>query len=310
MKLPRDVLLADQEIIAGKYRFSVCICTRNRPEDLVIALQSIIDSELPVWQTVVSDDSTDDRTSTLVAQNYPAATFVEGPRRGLCANRNAAAAAATGTHIIFIDDDAALGKTYLTEICKKYDAIPADIRERTIVSGLERRRGELVYPSDVSFLGFQARRYQPGSKLRTVVINAAAFPIGLFEQQGFDENLVYGSDEVDFALRSVARGFEIVLAPEAVNDHYSSELHRQDYRSFIAASRLYTTFKRYWYVERKPLYALWYAFVGPAHITFRWLVKGKPQALGWIFRNVRIALGYLKRYRSSKTDLPARKPAT
>lgn len=288
----------------SQYRFSVCICTRNRPEDLTVALRSVADSEYPVWQTVVSDDSTDDRTARLIAQEYPGVTFVEGPRRGLCANRNVAAAAVTGTHVVFIDDDAALGYTYLREIMFAYDAVPPEGRDRTIVTGLERLRGALVHPSDISFLGFQTKDYRAGAPLRTFVINATAFPVGLFEQQGFDENLIYGSDEVDFALRCVARGFHIVLAPRAVNDHYSSMTNRDEYRPFYAASRFYVTFKQYWYVERKPLRAMLYALVGPLHFAGKALRNFRlPRQL---VPSMRLALGYLKRYRSAKTDRPPR----
>jgi len=288
----------------SQYRFSICICTRNRPEDLRIALRSVAASEYPVWQTVVSDDSTDDRTASLVAREYPGVTFVEGPRRGLCANRNVAAAAVTGTHVVFIDDDAALGNTYLREIMFAYDAVPPEERDRTIVTGLERLRGALVFPSDISFLGFQSKDYRPDSRLRTFVINATAFPVGLFEEQGFDENLVYGSDEVDFALRCVARGFQIVLAPRAINDHYSSMINRDEYRPFYAASRFYVTFKRYWYVERKPLRAMLYALVAPLHFAGKALRNFRlPRQL---VPSMRLALGYLKRYRSAKTDHPPR----
>ncbi|MBC5798667.1 MAG: glycosyltransferase [Candidatus Eremiobacteraeota bacterium] len=295
--------MGDEEI-DGRYRFSVCICTRNRPDDLTVALSSIAHSRYPVWQTVVSDDSTDDHTATLVTRNYPGVTFIEGPRRGLSANRNAAAAAATGTHVVFIDDDAALGQTYLEEIAKRFDTTPSARREKTIVSGIERLRGNLVYPNDISFVGFQSKRYEPGHPLRTFIINATAFPIGLLRLQGFDENLVYGSDEVDFAVRSVACGFEIVLAPAAVNDHYSSAIHREEYESFCAASRMYTTFKRYWYIERKPLHAILYAFVGPIHFIASAMRAGNPAALKGLVPSMRVALGYLKRYRSAKTDMP------
>jgi glycosyltransferase involved in cell wall biosynthesis len=296
-----------KEVERDGYRFSVCICTRNRPEDLTVALRSIAESEYPVWQTVVSDDSTDDRTAELVTRKFPEATFVEGPRRGLCANRNVAVCAATGTHVVFIDDDAALGKTYLSEIVSAFERVLPDKRDRTILTGLERCRGELVYPSDISFLGFQAKHYEATSRLRTFVMNASAFPIGLFEQQGFDENLVYGCDEVDFAVRSVARGFAIVLAPRAINDHYSSTLNRTEYRSFYAASRFYVTFKRYCYVEGKPLRAMLYAVVGPIHYAFTWARMGNMRVLRQLVPSIALALAYLKRYRSARTDRPTRR---
>ena len=43
---------------------SVCICTRNRPDDLSKALKSVERSTYPAFEVIVSDDS------TMIAQKY------------------------------------------------------------------------------------------------------------------------------------------------------------------------------------------------------------------------------------------------
>ncbi len=58
--------------------FSLCICTRNRPDDLRRALQSAQASTTPVHQLIVSDDSTDYRTRDMMLGEFPAITYLEG----------------------------------------------------------------------------------------------------------------------------------------------------------------------------------------------------------------------------------------
>jgi glycosyltransferase involved in cell wall biosynthesis len=55
-------------------------------------------------EIVISDDSDDPATATALATEFGARHLI-GPRRGLYANRNAAALACTGTHIRTMDDD-------------------------------------------------------------------------------------------------------------------------------------------------------------------------------------------------------------
>ena len=112
---------------------TVCIPTRNRPEDLAECLDSIAASNVPVAEVVVSDDSTDDRTRELVAARYPHVKYVFGPRRGLGPNRNSAISAASGDWILFLDDDARLGPGFLAEMMK---ARYADADRKLIFTGI------------------------------------------------------------------------------------------------------------------------------------------------------------------------------
>ena len=81
---------------------SVCIPTRNRPDDLVACIGSIVMSSIGVSQIVVADDSTDDRTRDLIESRCSFVTYVPGPRQGLGANRNAAIDAANNLKAVLI----------------------------------------------------------------------------------------------------------------------------------------------------------------------------------------------------------------
>jgi glycosyltransferase involved in cell wall biosynthesis len=280
----------------NSFSLSVCICTRNRPNDLRLALESIRHSADPVHEVIVSDDSTTDETERLL-QEYPEVVYVRGPRVGLGANRNSALRPASGSHVLFIDDDVILSRSFVHTVRRALEGFEPAQRERVIVTGPENNRGRLVYPNNTSFLGFQRVPYQQGESLRTIVINCTVFPRSLFERVTFDEQLVYGYDEVDVAGRAVQRGYRIVLCDQAVNEHYPSAVNRDYYNDYREASRLYVTLKRYALTEKKRLKAISFMLVSTAHTLASAWKRDGIRGWGRTWNTLRIAAGYYLRNR-------------
>lgn len=232
-----------------RLRASVCICTRDRPEELERALASAIASRPAAHQIVVADDSAGEETERLVRSHEAKIDYVRGPRTGLGANRNAAIDAAEGDFLLFLDDDAVLGESFLAKMEAKLSTVPPSQRRHTILAGTERKGGRTVAPNEQDLLGFQSRPYRRGEALRTVVINAALFPRELFDRVRFDPRLKYGLDEVDLTTQAVACGYRIVPCFEASNSHFPSSLGREGYGEAAIAARLYVTLKRRRYTE-------------------------------------------------------------
>jgi glycosyltransferase involved in cell wall biosynthesis len=103
-------------------RLSVALLTRNRPESLRRCLASLRAQDVQPFETVISDDSDDATAAAALAQEFDARYFA-GPRRGLYANRNAAALLCEGTHIRTMDDDHTFPPEHLA-VC--LDAIARD----------------------------------------------------------------------------------------------------------------------------------------------------------------------------------------
>ncbi len=223
---------------------SICICTRNRTRELRRALDSIAGSTRGPGQIVISDDGDDDATESLAATHELEITYTRGPRSGLGANRNHAVSVATGDYLLFLDDDATLGETFLEQTEGALCELDPEARARTIVTGADIENGSVILPNNQGLLGFQSRPYRPGEALHTVVINAALFPRRVFDRLHFDTNLKYGFDEVDITTQAVALGYKIAPCFDAVNYHYPSTIGRDDYGRLASASRLYVTFKR------------------------------------------------------------------
>ena len=195
-------------------------------------------------QILVSDDSIDDGSKLLVESQFPHVTWIPGPRLGLGANRNAAISCALGRYILFLDDDAALGPSFLDMALKMTQG-----DHRTIVTGQELNNGRLVFPRKTTFLGHQKVRYGDSEEFSTIVINATIFPREMFSTVSFDGTLIFGYDEIDVCAQAIAAGYRIIYCSDAVNFHYPSSSGRDYYRGQTEISRIYVTYKIYRWLD-------------------------------------------------------------
>jgi GT2 family glycosyltransferase len=221
----------------------------NRSGDLARCIDSVLASETAAINIIVSDDSTDELTKSMVASNYPDVMFLEGPRRGIGSNRNHVISYVQSEFLIFLDDDAMLDRNFISNATLYMKENEADYR-KTILTGIEINEGREVKSNDQDFLGFQSRIYKPAEKINTIVLNSAVIPAEIAKTIRFDDALVYGGEEVDFALRARAAGIEIRFCANLRNLHFPSPMNRDYYSSFKNASRIYVTFKRYYILEK------------------------------------------------------------
>lgn len=249
---------------------TVCICTRDRPDDLACAIDSVLRHARGA-SILVSDDG--EASVAPVVGRFPGCTWQQGPKRGLGANRNAAVRSATTPWILFLDDDAQIGVTFVSALEKCLARLDTATRERTIVTGRERKNGVLISSRDVDFLGFQRRAYASGESIHTVVINATVWPRRLFNDVQFDDRLLYGSDEVDLSYTALAADYHIEACRNAINDHHPSPHGRVDYTLKAHASRLRVTMKLYWRLQRNRPKAAAYACAAPVHLLLSLLKR-------------------------------------
>lgn len=272
---------------------SLCICTMNRPDDLDRCLKAVFQSSILPDEVIVSDDSLDSQPAQSVVANYPGVIYQQGPRRGLSPNRNACIRASKGSHIIFIDDDVCVPPNFFATARKIIDRCD----DRAIVTGYEIKHGEKtekVVPHNLDFWGLQ--RVPVRDDYRAIVINSTIFPRRLFQQASFDENLRYGSEEIDMAVHAVAMGYRIVYDNSLYVDHYPSPINREQYQQFIHASRLYATLKSYWQYERSAFKALAYLLLAPLQLAGSSFRRNGLRGLRESFNSIALAGRYLLTY--------------
>ncbi len=275
---------------------SLCICTFKRPKELERCLFSIFKCSEKPNEIIVSDDSPDNQSNLEVIQNYPGIIYQRGPQRGLASNRNACIDRATGSHLIFIDDDVCVPSEFFS-IAKQLIS-SAGLNE--IITGYElnhggagRWEGEIrkVVPHNADFWGFQ--RIPTHQKYCSIVINSTIFPHQLFKQAVFDENLRYGYEEIDMARHAVALNYSISYEDNLYVEHYPSKANREYYQQFIEASRLYATTKSYWQYEKALAKALAYILLAPLHLIGSKIKKLDLPGIFKSIKSIKIAISYL-----------------
>jgi glycosyltransferase involved in cell wall biosynthesis len=288
---------ADVEISKDPANFvSLCICTMNRPDDLNRCLESIFQSTQKPDEVIVSDDSPDPSLTKEIVTKYPGVIYQQGPRRGLGPNRNACIRRATGSYLIFIDDDVRVPPEFFTVARELIDSCEPD----TIITGCEmnhggggRWEGEVrkVAPHNADFWGIQ--RVPVDKEYRAVVINSTLFPRNLFEQARFDEQLRYGSDEIDIARHATSLDYQIIYQDNLYVNHYPSLTNREQYKSFVHASRLYATTKAYWQYEHSIPKTLAYILLAPLQLVGSGAKKGDLRAVWGAVQATALAYRYL-----------------
>ena len=262
----------------------------NRPDDLNRCLDSVFRGAEPPDQIIVSDDSPDGEPNRLVIANYSGVHYQEGPHRGLGSNRNACIRSATGSHLIFIDDDVQVSTEFFQIARRLIAASP-----QTVISGYEINHADgqvrKITPHNADFWGLQ--RLPVTSEYRSIVINAAIFPKTLFDQALFDEQLRYGSDEIDIACHAVSLGYRILYDDQLYVNHYPSPVNRDHYQQFVNASRLYATTKAYWQYERSIPKACAYLLLAPLQLIASTIKQRKIQQTRQAIQAIMLAWRYL-----------------
>ena len=255
---------------------------------------------------IVSDDGTSESARGLVDADHPGVIYLEGPRRGVAANRNNVVRQAQSDFVLMVDDDIALGERFIEDIMHCLSEAEARFERSAhdiIVTGLVAEGPVVIEPHEQGFLGFQDRAYGPDDSVNTIVLGNTLFPRRLFEEIGFDERLVAVYEEVDLATRAAARGYRIAVCKRAVNRHFPTRELTDRYGPIQDAARLYVTFKRYAFTERRLVRAAAFAVWGPLHL---FVSNAKANGLTGVRRAAR-ALALASRYVASYVRDSARK---
>jgi GT2 family glycosyltransferase len=232
----------------------VVICTRNRPESVMMALRGLAAAHYRLAEVLVVDNAPgSDATMNAVLAEFgddPRFRYVREPRPGLSCARNRGVAEASGEIIAFTDDDVIIDPRWLDGILRGFRAVPgagcvtgliatAEIEneaqlyfhlragwgmlcERRIFDLTEHRDDSALYPYSAGIFGAGAN---------------FAIPRRVFKEVGgFDEALgagtpTGGGEDLNMFVRVILGGYRLVYEPSAIVSHVHrasvSELSRQ-----------------------------------------------------------------------------------
>lgn len=214
----------DKPVVAG---VSVIIPTRNRPQDLLDAVQSILGADRLPAEIVVGDQSTVARAHLPAADGVDV-VHLELSSVGVSRARNEAIAAARHDVLVFTDDDVLVERDWLSRLVDPLLAAPprsattgAVLPATTdghIPSLTQRTRPET----------FSGRPFHDPLFSNNMALRRQAFE----DVGGFDERFGAGADftnaeDNDLGYRLLEAGYEIVFVPDAILYHRGARSGRE-----------------------------------------------------------------------------------
>lgn len=252
------------------------VCTRNRGDSIVLALESILANTYPRFELIVVDQSTDDRTAAATAP-FLADTrlrYLRSDTKGLGAARNIGLAEARSAVVVFTDDD-----------CE----VPADWIEH--MAAIFRRHARVVVafcsvaagPHDASKGFIPNYRCRGNHRITSILEKCRARGIGagfavrrapVQAMGGFDRLLGAGSrfpscEDWDIAVRALLFGHEVYETDAVAVIHHGFRtyaegraLSRRDWGA-IGAAFAKPLKCGHWRFVVVPVYELLFHAIGP-----------------------------------------------
>jgi glycosyltransferase involved in cell wall biosynthesis len=118
---------AERETELDRPGISVLICTRNRPDDLIQTLPTVLRQDYPRYEIIIIDQSTDDAGEQWVQTHcgdVPLLRYIRTPTVGLSIARNLALTTATYELCAFTDDDCDVPSDWLARIAATFQKHP------------------------------------------------------------------------------------------------------------------------------------------------------------------------------------------
>lgn len=239
-----------------KYTCDIIICTKNRPEDLKKAIESILTQTVLPNFVIISDASDDQKTSHLIQEltkkhHLPLFKYIKSDISSSTHQRNIGIKASKSDIIFFFDDDVVLEKDYIKETLSAYQNNPA-------VSGISghminhpvynklltlfRKLFLLPYYSINCCNTFQLSGF-PRVSIITDYVSGSTFMEGglcsykkeVLDEYCFDETLQKYAlfEDLDLSYR-VSQKYKLIRTPAARLYHYPSPRNRIGIRAFRA----------------------------------------------------------------------------
>lgn len=207
---------------------SVLIATRDRPHFLSQCLDSVLAQQYPNLEIVVLDDASRQEIAGALARRFetaPIRWIRSAQRLGVAASRNRLVQEAGGEFLVFLDDDAVLASPHAIEtIARYFERMPSlgTLAFKIIVSVNGQRDLQVPF----------SRRWRKKIPSLTEATRNVSYYIGaghamrkeVFRRCGlYQQNLVYGDEELDHAYRQIEAGFSLLYTPDVLVHHFPAE---------------------------------------------------------------------------------------
>ena len=221
---------------------TVVVCTRNRPESVMLTLRGLADMHYRPFEIVVVDNApSSDATKEAVLAEFgddPRFRYVREPRPGLSCARNRGIAEAAADIVAFTDDDVRVDPWWLNGIARGFRAAGDVACVTGLIATAQIENAAQLYFHLREDLGFSCKprifdlgEYRDDSRLYPYAAgifgagaNFALSRTALKDIGSFDEALGAGTpsgggEDINMFTRVVLSGHRLVYEPSAVVSH-------------------------------------------------------------------------------------------
>ncbi len=265
---------------------SVLIPTKNRPDELALAVRSVLEQTSLPAELLILDQSLDDRGRRLVKDEFARASrkveatvqvrhIMDPAVSGTAMARNRLLDMARGNIVLFIDDDSILEPNFVEQVIACYASHPGIAG----ISGLITNYScpgwtERVWPwlfvrgpfhDERQPLYWSAQRLRRADPIRVHKFTGASmsFRAELIRNIRFDSNLTGASREEDVDFCAMLEPLVMVIAPKARLLHNKSPINRaRDHWIREHAQSAYYLYRRHWNSGLKNRACFWWLLIG------------------------------------------------
>jgi GT2 family glycosyltransferase len=267
-------------------KISVIICTKNRVQELMGCIKSVIAQSLSPEELIIVDAGDTEEVYLKIKEQFPKDSrfrYIHTFRSNLTVDRNAGVRNSSGDIIIFLDDDTVLDKDFIKEIVKvfgkdsekKIGGVMGNIvniqRSKSFKSRMHSLKRIFLLPTSGNgrFRASGCPTFIRGAReLRNVEFLSGccmAYRKEVFKNLKFDEdfpNAMFTDDE-DFSYR-VSRKYQNVYTPYAKIAHNPSPIGRASgyTRAKMTVEARYYLLKKNFPRTLKHTLAFWWSVVG------------------------------------------------
>jgi hypothetical protein len=276
-------------IDSNEVNIAVIILTYNQCERTLACLESLLNIEMPIFNTLVWDNGSKDGTAATIQQKFPQVLIHEYPANlGVASGRNAAALLARETwhptHMIFLDNDMLLEPNFVYGLLRPFLQDPdvgqtqaklrfMDDPQRINDGGGSRINFVLGQTIPV---GYNEIDHGQHDTIKPCISCGGAMMVrsDVFNQiDGFDAIFdPFGPEDSDFSLRLQGAGYKALYSPEAVAYHVVSHTFGKGYTEDYARHK-----SRHWFVFLRRHATNWqklgFYFIGLPLIGFQILIR-------------------------------------
>jgi GT2 family glycosyltransferase len=212
-------------------RVAAIIATIHRPEDIVVALESVLRSTVSNYEVHIIDQSADElsRERLHVFLDDPRVHYTSRPGSGLSAALNCGASLTEAEILAITGDDCTVRENWLENMIDAFDAHPnVGVLFGTVSPGPYQRDDGFVpgcVLSEKALVGGLDDIHRLSGTTANMGVRRSVWR----ELHGFDEALGVGAplrsaEDLDLTLRALARSYHVLQTPEVETTHHSPTL--------------------------------------------------------------------------------------